>query len=123
MLCGPERLQEGAYGSHSRFDPVRVCKGLLFEVALLLDTDDLVVVRRHCRVLYENRAPDEDAHTCYENKYAGGAIVAVRPDLWVGTSVFLGDFYAFDRYLEDWLLPVSQGIEGRLPLIITRRMV
>jgi len=92
-------------------------------VALLLDTDDLAVVRRHCRVLYDDRAPDENVRTCYEKECACGAIVVGRPDLWVGTSVFLGDFYAFDRYLEHWLLPVSQGIEGRLPLIITRRTV
>lgn len=97
------------YGARTRFNPVLVCKGLPSEVALILDVDEqLAGLKQNCKILYDDRAPDEDAHTCYEVSHARGAIVVVRPDLWIGTSCFLDDVQLLEKYFGEWLLPVSR---------------
>ena len=96
------------YGARSRFNPVVVTKLSPSEAALHLDMEDLAAIKQYCKILYDDRAPDEDAHTCYEVDHAKGAIVVVRPDLWIGTNVFLGDVDRLNGYFEEWLVPVPQ---------------
>ncbi|KAL9039243.1 MAG: hypothetical protein Q9180_002643 [Flavoplaca navasiana] len=97
------------YGARSRFNPVLVCKALPSEVALILDVDEqLAGLKEYCTLLYDDRAPDEDAHSCYEVSHARGAVVVVRPDLWIGTSCFLDDVDSLEKYFGEWLLPVPR---------------
>ena len=97
------------FGALARFNPVLVTKCVPQEVAPLLASEDLAVLREKCTIVYDDRAPDEDAHTCYEVDHAKGAIVFVRPDLWIGTSMFLDQVDELGRYFEDWLVPTDKN--------------
>jgi phenol 2-monooxygenase len=93
------------FGGPERFNLVVVAKAVPFEAEDLMAGEDLSAVRRHARLLFDDRAPDEDAHTCYEVDHAEGAVVVVRPDLWIGTSAFLGDgATALDEYFGNFML-------------------
>lgn len=93
------------FGGRTRFNPVLLTKCLQHEAEPLLALDDLAPLRDHCTILYDDRAPDEDAHTCYEVDQAKGAILVVRPDLWIGTSVYLDDAEELGNYFGEWLVP------------------
>ena len=100
------------FGGRERFNVVLVAKCLPFEVDTLLAGADVRAVREVATVLCDDRAPDEDAHTWYEVDHARGAVVVIRPDLWVGASWFLdgcdGDGEkGLKEYLGGWLLPVE----------------
>lgn len=60
----------------------------------------------NARWVYDDRAPDEDAHTWYGVTRSKGAVVVVRPDLWVGTSAFLDEADELGTYFDQFLLPV-----------------
>lgn len=97
------------YGGRDRFKVVLITKCLEFEAAPILGQSDFAALKDHCQVLYDDRAPDEDAHTCYEVNHARGAVVVVRPDLWVGESAFLDEAEeVLEKYFGEWLLPVSE---------------
>ncbi|KAK4695814.1 hypothetical protein P7C71_g2001, partial [Lecanoromycetidae sp. Uapishka_2] len=96
------------FGALSRFNPVLVTKCVPHEAAILLASEGLDMLRETCTIVYDDRAPDEDAHTCYEVDHAKGAIVFVRPDLWVGTSVFIDQVDELSRYFEEWLVPINE---------------
>ena len=72
------------FGALSRFNLVLVTKCVPYELASLLASESLEIPRQRCTIVYDDRAPDEDAHTCYEVDHAKGAVVFVRPDLWIG---------------------------------------
>lgn len=93
------------YGGLTRFNPILVTKCVPHETEVLLQSDGLDVLEASCTAVYDDRAPDEDAHTCYEVDHAKGAIVFVRPDLWIGTSVFLDQMDELDEYFGAWLVP------------------
>ena len=95
------------YGGKRLFNLVLVTKCWTHEAAPLLESDEFALLRDNATILYDDRAPDEDAHTCYGIDHAKGAAVFVRPDLWVGTSAWLGDVTALDDYFQQWLLPVD----------------
>ena len=92
------------FGGASMFNVVLVLKCLPDEKETLLlggaVDDDLSNLREHATVVYDDRAPDEDAGYWYGVNHARGAVVAVRPDLWVGTSCWpeeedvLRDYFA-----------------------------
>lgn len=96
------------YGGLARFNPVIVTKCVPHEADFLLKSDDLKILKANCTTIYDDRAPDEDAHTCYEVDHAKGAIVFVRPDLWIGTSVCLDQLDELDKYFEAWLVPTEE---------------
>ena len=77
------------------------------EAANALQGQDLKEVRELANILYDDRAPDENAHTCFEVDHGKGAVVVVRPDLWVGTSVFLNDGNLLNGYFSEWLVPTA----------------
>ena len=71
------------------FNVVLVLKCLPYEKDTLLGDaadGDLRDLREHATVIYDDREPDQDAGYWYGINHARGAVVAVRPDLWVGTS-------------------------------------
>ena len=93
------------YGGRARFNPVLVTKCLPRETVPLLAQDEFTGLRDNCTLLYDDRAPDEDAHTCYEVDHTKGALIFVRPDLWIGTSVFVDQVDELERYFAEWLVP------------------
>jgi len=95
------------YGGLARFNPILITKCLPAEAEYLLASDGLETLRDNCTVAYDDRAPDEDAHTCYEIDHAKGAIIFIRPDLWVGTSMFLDQVDELGDYFDSWLVPVD----------------
>lgn len=74
------------YGAGALFNIVLVLKAQPWEKDNLLKGNDFASLRQHATVVYDDRSPDEDSAYCYGINHARGAIVAVRPDLWVGTS-------------------------------------
>lgn len=94
------------FGGRARFNLVLLTKCLPHEARPLLEGNEIVSLRDNCTILYDDRAPDEDAHTCYGINHGKGAAVIVRPDLWIGTSVFLDEAEELGKYL-DWLVPVK----------------
>lgn len=94
------------YGGSTRFNLVLVTTNMPTDVQPLISGKEFQAVREYCRVVYDDRAPDESAHTCYEVNHAQGAIVVVRPDLWIGTSLFLKDVDKLTPYFDGWLIPV-----------------
>jgi phenol 2-monooxygenase len=83
---------------------VLVTKLLPHEADVLMDGDDLKLLRDAASVVYDDRAPDEDAHYSYAVNHARGAIVAVRPDLFVGTSAWPEDINALEEYFGTFLI-------------------
>lgn len=117
--CGPSSSSPSfylTYGAESLFNIVLVTKCLPHEAEPLLTCSaELAALRARARVVYDDRAPDEDAHTCYEINHAEGAVVVVRPDLWVGTSFYLKDAAAgLDEYFASWLVPLPHGGGGKV---------
>jgi len=97
------------YGGKSRFNSVLVTKCLEYEVAPLLSGTRFAGLRNNCTLLFDDRSPDEDAHTCYEVDHARGAFVIIRPDLWIGESAFLDEADGvLKAYFDAWLLPCNQ---------------
>ncbi|MCJ1246861.1 hypothetical protein MMC30_004070 [Trapelia coarctata] len=98
------------YGGRNRSNVVLITKCQEHEAApLLTSLPTLAVLRDHCQILYDDRRPDEDAHTCYEVDHARGALVVVRPDLWVGQTAFLDESeVVLEKYFSAWLLPGSK---------------
>ena len=74
------------FGAGAMFNVVLVLKCLPWEKEALLQGDDLRNLRQYATVVYDDRSPEEDAAYWYGINHARGAVVAVRPDLWVGTS-------------------------------------
>ncbi|MCJ1432695.1 hypothetical protein MMC27_002052 [Xylographa pallens] len=97
------------YGGKERFNVVLVVKALPFETEGLLTGDDLAGLKDVATLAYDDRAPDEDAHYWYGVNHARGAVVVVRPDLWVGMSAFPQETELVADYLGSFLLPVEGG--------------
>ena len=95
------------YGAKARFNAVLMTKCLPRETLPLLAPDEFTGLRENCTIIYDDRAPDEDAHTCYEVDHAKGALVFVRPDLWIGTSIFVDQVEELERYFAEWLVPAA----------------
>lgn len=101
------------YGGARRFHVVIVLKRLPFEVAALrsqTDADGLAplwdrVDSGEGEVLYDDRAPDEDAHYTYAVNHSTGGLVVIRPDLWVGLTSSPGETDKLDAYFDGFLLP------------------
>ncbi|KAK3368312.1 FAD binding domain-containing protein [Podospora didyma] len=65
-------------------------------------------------VVYDDRAPDDDAHCWYGINHARGAVVVVRPDLMVGMSVWPEDAREIGEYFDGFLVPTAgwKGVEA-----------
>jgi phenol 2-monooxygenase len=75
-----------------------------FEGHELMAGDDLEGLRNHATVVFDDRAPDQDAHYWYGVNHARGGAVIVRPDLWVGTSAWPEDVGKMESYFEGFLM-------------------
>ena len=99
------------YGGPERFRIIVVAKGVPFETHTRMEGDELAALQEQAIVLSDDRSPDEDAHTTYGINHAYGAVVIVRPDLWVGNSFFPDEVDNMERYFQAFLLPVA--IQGK----------
>ncbi|KAF2836622.1 hypothetical protein M501DRAFT_1007312 [Patellaria atrata CBS 101060] len=92
------------YGGSSFFNIVVVLNCLPDETVGLMDEVELDLLRMTATVVFDDRAPDENAHTTYGVNHSSGALVVVRPDLWVGTSSLPDDIDALESYFGAFLL-------------------
>ena len=88
------------------FNVILVLKCLPHETETLLDgaDDDLNNLREHATVVYDDRAPDEDAGCWYGTNHARGAVVAVWPDLWIGISCWPEEDDVLSGYFAGFLV-------------------
>ena len=76
------------FGAAEMFNVVLVTKALPFETEWRLHGEELDGLRENAEVVFDDRPPEEDAHGVYEINHARGAVVVVRPDLWVGVCAW-----------------------------------
>lgn len=100
------------FGGREIFNLVLVTKRLPYEAEPILELDHLKNLRNVATVLYDDRAPDEDAHYWYGVNHAEGAVVIVRPDLWVGMSTVPGDLEGIESYFEGFMIDVKGSVKG-----------
>ena len=103
QALGPEGFFT-KHGGAKMFNIMLILKALPFEKEQLLQGDELRNLRDSATVVYDDRAPDEDAGYWYGINHARGAVVVVRPDLIVGTSCWPEDDSVLGRYFEGFLL-------------------
>lgn len=105
------------YGGADRFNVVLVVKCLPFEIEWrLAQTEELARLGEIATVVFDDRAPDEDAHTTWGANHSTGAVAVVRPDLWVGMTAFPDEVAAFDAYFGGFLEPVASSASSASPL-------
>lgn len=92
------------FGGHERFNVLLIVKALPHEAEGLLDGPDLAGLKAVSTVVYDDRAPDEDAHYWYSVNHARGAVVLVRPDFVVGMSSWPEESEKLGEYLGGFLV-------------------
>jgi phenol 2-monooxygenase len=102
------------FGGKDRFNIILVVKELPHAAAALLSPrdggdDGLKSLREHAAVVFDDRVPDEDAHYWYGVNHARGAVVAVRPDLAVGISIWPENVEELDAYFGAFLVRQTAG--------------
>ncbi|KAL4759403.1 FAD binding domain-containing protein [Aspergillus foveolatus] len=106
------------FGGKNRFNVVLVAKALPYQIAELLGPrngqgDELKQLREHATVVYDDRAPDDDAHYWYGVNHARGAVAVVRPDLALGVSIWPDEVEKLEAYFAGFLVKqdvtVSEG--------------
>lgn len=94
------------YGGAERFNVVLVVKRLPWEMDEVVGgSRELEALRKCATVVYDDRAPDEDAHTTWGVNHRTGALAVVRPDMWVGMGVQPGEVERVEEYFGGFLLP------------------
>ncbi|KAJ4382617.1 hypothetical protein N0V86_001839 [Didymella sp. IMI 355093] len=94
------------YGGSNRFKVTLLVKAMPYNIDKLMAGQDLEQLRNVAQVVYDDRAPDEDAHYFYAVNHARGAVVVVRPDLVVATSAWPDQTTILDAYFGSFLLEI-----------------
>ncbi|KAI3327548.1 FAD binding domain-containing protein [Xylariaceae sp. AK1471] len=103
------RSSDGFYnqfGGASLFNVVLIVKMLPFEFeALPASYAQLLENLRQAKttVVFDDRAPDEDAHTTWGANHTTGGVAVIRPDLWVGATMFPEETGGIEEYLGRFL--------------------
>jgi phenol 2-monooxygenase len=97
------------FGGRERFNVLLIVKALPHEVGVLLEGPELEGIRTEATVVYDDRAPDEDAHYTYGVNHACGCVVVVRPDLVVGMSAWPEETDKIGAYLDGFLVESIPG--------------
>ncbi|KAI1172124.1 FAD binding domain-containing protein [Nemania sp. FL0916] len=94
------------FGAANMFNLVLVTKLMPFELdALPQPAADLIgLLRSDVEVVYDDRPPDEDAHTTYGADHGKGGIAVIRPDLWVGMTAFPDETDLIAKYFSGFLV-------------------
>lgn len=100
------------YGGADRFNVLVITKALPdVAVVSLGPCPELEMLRRVATVVYDDRAPDEDAHYWFGVNHARGCVVVGRPDLRVGVSAALSKGAGvIDEYLGEFLVGEGEGV-------------
>ncbi|KAI5926689.1 FAD binding domain-containing protein [Camillea tinctor] len=94
------------FGGAGLFNIVLITKLMPFELeALPSGASELVdiLMKQGAQILFDDRAPDEDAHTTWGANHERGSVAVIRPDLWVGMSAFPDETDAITEYFEGFL--------------------
>ncbi|KAH7304215.1 FAD binding domain-containing protein [Stachybotrys elegans] len=102
------------YGGADMFHTVVVTKLMPFEVEDLKSraaTNDKISAGRIVQsfqelgadIAFDDRAPDEDAHTTWGANHTTGGLAVIRPDLWVGITAAPDDVDAITKYFEGFM--------------------
>ncbi|PLN86968.1 FAD binding domain-domain-containing protein [Aspergillus taichungensis] len=98
------------FGGAKRFNVLLIAKGAPFEVdALLRGDSDLTTLREEAVIVSDDRTPEDDAHSVYGVDHSTGAVVVVRPDLWVGTVATPDQTLELDAYFSSFLISVEHA--------------
>ena len=96
------------YGGREVFNILLITKCLPFETAERMADPELRALGDVATMMFDDRPPDEDAHYTWGVDHAKGAVVVVRPDLWVGMSAFPSMTAELDHYFGNFLLPKNE---------------
>jgi phenol 2-monooxygenase len=103
FAAGLSRLY-GRFGEAERFNVIVVIKCMPFELEQRrLETPDLEPLWRIATVIYDDRAPDADAHSTWGVNHSTGGLVVIRPDLWVGFTAYPSETEKVTSYFEGFL--------------------
>ncbi|EFQ95145.1 hypothetical protein PTNB73_04506 [Pyrenophora teres f. teres] len=92
------------FGGSERFNILLVTKAVPGEAEALLNGDPaLEQLKKRATIVYDDRAPDEDAHYWFAVNHARGAVVVARPDLKVGISAWLDGSETISNYFGGFL--------------------
>lgn len=95
------------FGGVDMFNIVLVTKLLPFELdTVSASARELIDLLRDegAQVVFDDRAPDEDAHTTWGANHATGGVAVIRPDLWVATTAFPDEMAMVKDYFAGFLL-------------------
>ncbi|KAI0465611.1 FAD binding domain-containing protein [Xylaria cf. heliscus] len=94
------------FGGASMFNIIVITKLMPFELETLPPAAAELVgfLRSEAEVLYDDRPPDEDAHTTFGANHAKGGIAVIRPDLWVGITAYLDETDIIANYFAGFLV-------------------
>ncbi|KAI1372050.1 FAD binding domain-containing protein [Hypoxylon crocopeplum] len=94
------------FGGSCLFNIVLVTKLLPFqlrELSLSVSEPLKLLQKEGAQVVFDDRAPDEDAHTTWGANHAKGGVAVIRPDLWVGMTAFPDEVDIMAKYFEGFL--------------------
>ncbi|RYP27077.1 hypothetical protein DL768_011346 [Monosporascus sp. mg162] len=96
------------FGGAQLFNLVLVVKLLPFEYEeRLANQPELQSLQKlGAQVVFDDRAPDEDAHTTWGVTHRTGALAVIRPDLWLGMSAPPEAVDGVSEYFEGFLRPI-----------------
>lgn len=110
-FLGGLRSPDGYYnrfGGVSRFNLVLVVKLLPFEWENMSDAEIMSIkdslTSMEATILYDDRAPDEDAHTTWGVNQLTGGVAVIRPDLWVSLTAFPDEADRISGFFEGFML-------------------
>jgi phenol 2-monooxygenase len=95
------------YGSCSTFNIVVVVECVPFELDELLPQEGMQELKKVATFVFDDRAPDENAHTTWGADRRNGGLAVIRPDLWVGITAPLAEVETLDKYFGSFLLPIT----------------
>ncbi|EDU42704.1 FAD binding domain containing protein [Pyrenophora tritici-repentis Pt-1C-BFP] len=96
------------FGGSSMFNIVVVVECVPFELDELLPHDGMDNLKQVATFVFDDRAPDENAHTTWGADRKNGGLAVIRPDLWVGITAPMDDVEMLDEYFGSFLVPAAQ---------------
>jgi phenol 2-monooxygenase len=95
-----------SFGGSSVLNLILVVKLLPFEMEALSNQASEVVEALKAigtTIMFDDRAPDEDAHNTWGASHETGGVAVIRPDLWVGSTFHLDETEQMRQYFDGFL--------------------